>query len=55
MLYLQVPSQIIKKLAIRLLILETPDAKSTSTATAIQYPTLQAEFKGQNNFPLIPP
>src|SRR5260221_5601270 len=38
-----------------MLILEAPDAKSTSTTAAMQYPTLKVKTKRQNNFPLIPP
>ena len=49
------PCQTIKDPAIRLQILEAPDAKSTSTAAYMQYPTLQVKIKEHNNFPLNPP
>src|SRR6266436_7452669 len=38
-----------------MLIYQAPDAKSTSTAAAMQYPTLQVKTKRQNNFPLDSP
>ncbi len=55
MMKIQVPSQTIKDPAIKLQILEAPNAESTSTAAYMQHTTLQAEIKTQNHFPLIPP
>ena len=51
MMKIQVPSQTIKDPAIKLQILEAPDAESTSTAAYMQHTTPQAESKHKTTSP----